>query len=421
MSDLFPLLGLLLVAIGVGIVAARFRIPYTIGLVVFGFALGVIAERTTIPGLSSAVASLFTPTFFFDVLLPPIIFEAAIHVNFRYLWAHLRIVLFLVLGGVLFTTVFTGVLVGYLTAIPLTAALLLAAILSPTDPIAVVDMFRRLRVPEELSTIVESESILNDAVGVVLFVVLLGLVETGSVSVVGSIFQFLWLVGGGIGVGLLAAGGLFLLHRRLNDASVETALTVVAAFGSFLLATDLGASGIIATAITGIAVGSWVAPRAMESAVREVVNSFWGVLVYIVNSLVFLSIGLLFTLTTLITYLPLILLVSVLLVLGRAIFVYAYRLVVRRSTDPAARLPSAWYGTITLAGVRGVIPVVLALSLLTTTTTLPDSTVRTILAVVLGVAFLSVVVNNLVAEYYVDRHFATKGEAANGSSPTRSP
>ena len=397
MSDLFPLLGLLLVAIGVGIVAARFRIPYTIGLVVFGFALGVIAERTTIPGLSSAVASLFTPTFFFDVLLPPIIFEAAIHVNFRYLWAHLRIVLFLVLGGVLFTTVFTGVLVGYLTAIPLTAALLLAAILSPTDPIAVVDMFRRLRVPEELSTIVESESILNDAVGVVLFVVLLGLVETGSVSVVGSIFQFLWLVGGGIGVGLLAAGGLFLLHRRLNDASVETALTVVAAFGSFLLATDLGASGIIATAITGIAVGSWVAPRAMESAVREVVNSFWGVLVYIVNSLVFLSIGLLFTLTTLITYLPLILLVSVLLVLGRAIFVYAYRLVVRRSTDPAARLPSAWYGTITLAGVRGVIPVVL------------------------GVAFLSVVVNNLVAEYYVDRHFATKGEAANGSSPTRSP
>ena len=316
MTDLFPLLALLLIGIGLVVVAERLRFPYPVALVLLGFGLGIFLEAFALDGLKDAASSLFTPRFFFDVLLPPIIFEAAIHVDFRLLRARLGLILLLVFGGVLFTTIFTGLLVGYLTALPLTAALLLAATLSPTDPIAVVEMFRRLKVPAELSTIVESESLFNDAVGVILFILVLGVAQSGTVSFGAATLQFVWLVVGGILIGGLAAGGVYLLHRRLNDASVETALTVVVAYGAFLLATDLGTSGITATAIAGIALGTWIAPRAIEPEVREAIASFWRVLVFIVNALVFLSLGLLFTLTNLETYLPLILLVTALLFTG---------------------------------------------------------------------------------------------------------
>jgi CPA1 family monovalent cation:H+ antiporter len=409
MTDLFPLLALLLIGIGLVVVAERLRFPYPVALVLLGFGLGIFLEAFALNGLKDAAASLFTPRFFFDVLLPPIIFEAAIHVDFRLLRARLGLIVLLVFGGVLFTTIFTGLLVGYLTALPLTAALLLAATLSPTDPIAVVEMFRRLRVPSELSTIVESESLFNDAVGVILFLVLLGVAESGTLSLGAAALQFTWLVVGGILIGLLAAGGVYLIHRRLNDASVETALTVVVAYGAFLLATDLGTSGITATAIAGIVMGTWIAPRAMTSEVREAIASFWRVVVFIVNALVFLSIGLLFTLTNLETYLPLILLVTALLFAGRAIFVYLARAATERRAPAPERLPSSWYGTIALAGVRGAIPVVLALSLLETTTQLGPSTIRTVLSVVIGVAVLSIVINNLFAEWYVSRRFGPEG------------
>src|SRR5580692_4967645 len=142
MFDFVPFLILIVLAVLVVIVAGRLRFPYTIALVRLGF--------TTLP---VSLASLLTPTFFFDILLPPIIFEAAIHIDARILRRRLGIVLFLVFVGVLFTTLFTGLLIAYLFALPLLAGLLLASILSPTDPVAVIDLFRRLDVPAELSTI----------------------------------------------------------------------------------------------------------------------------------------------------------------------------------------------------------------------------------------------------------------------------
>lgn len=405
MLSLVPLLILLTAAIVVVIVARRLHVPYTIALVVLGFAFGLGATALGGVPLAANVRALFSPDLFFSVLLPPIIFEAALHVNFRRLRGRTALILSLAFLGVVFTTVFTGLLVAFLTPLSLVAAVLLAAILSPTDPIAVVDLFKRLRVPEELATIVESESLLNDAVGVILFVVLLSAVQGGSYSPLHYVGQFAYLVGGGLAVGLGVAGLVYLLCRQLDDPSVEAAVSVVAAYGSFLLADGIGASGLIACVIAGIAVGNWVAPRAMALGSRDALNVFWSVVVYIANSVIFLSMGLLFALGQLVDYAGLIVVVTVVMTLGRAAFVYLHRPLTRPG---GSRLPDSWYAMIAISGIRGAIPVVLALSLLTTVTTLAPATVSAIVASVLGSAFISIVAGNLVAGWYARRQFGPR-------------
>ncbi len=404
MISITPFLVLLTIAVVIVIGARRLHVPYTIALVVLGFVIGLLANDLSIVPLTTSERSLFGQNLFFNLILPPIIFEAALHVNYRFLRQRAGIILALAFLGVLFTTLFTGLLVAYLTGLSLVAALLLAAILSPTDPIAIVDLFRRIRVPEELATIVESESLLNDAVGVILFVVIFQVVSVGSFDPIATVESFGVLTLGGVAIGLLVAGLVYLLHRELHDPPVETALSVVAAYGSFLLAQAVGASGIIACAIAGIAVGTWVAPRAMDAEVRHSLNDFWAVVVYIANSFLFLAMGLLFALSSLVDYLGLILLVVVVMSIGRVAFVYAHRPL---SSPGRTRLPDTWYNVIAISGIRGAIPIVLALSLLANPATLSSGTVDAIVASVLGVAFVSIVAGNIAADWYVRREFGT--------------
>jgi len=408
MADIVPLLTLLIIAIIVVIVSTRIRFPYTAALVLLGAAIGLLGQRFGPLASLRADETLFSTGFFFNVLLPPIIFEAAIHIDFRQLRARAPLILFLVFVGVIFTTAFTGLLVSWIAGIPLLVALLLAAILSPTDPIAVVDLFRRLKVPSELATIVESESLLNDAVGVITFLVILGLLTGGGWSAAGVTLQFVQLTFGGIAIGLLAAGGVYVLHRHLNDPAVETALSIVVAYGSFLAAQSVGASGIIATSIAGIAVGTWIAPRAMDAAVQHTVSTFWGVIIYVVNSIIFLSMGLLVAVSNLPANLFLIALVFATLVLGRGAFVYVHRPLATALRGPGARLPASWYNVLTMAGIRGAIPVVLALSLVTSSAPLSAGLESSIASVVIGVALASVVAGNLVADWYVRRTFGAR-------------
>lgn len=402
MVAITPLLVLLVVAALIVLIAKQLRVPYTVALLLLGLGIGLAGSVVGFTPLESAVRELLSPGLFFDLILPPIIFEAALHVKFPLLRRRAGLILSLAFLGVIFTTLFTGTLVAYVTALPIAAAFLLAAILSPTDPIAIVDLFRRLRVPEELSTIVESEALLNDAAGVILFVVLLQLIRTGTTDPLFAAGQFAFLTLGGVAMGLAVAGLVYLLHRELHDPAVETALSVVTAYGAFLLAQAIGASGIIACAIAGVAVGSYVAPRAMDPEVRHSLFDFWSVIVYVANSLIFLAMGIVIAHSQVLAYLGLIAAVVVVMTVGRAAFVFLHRpLSVRGRT----RLPPSWYHIIAISGIRGAIPVVLALSLLTTSTGLGSSSVDAIVASVLGVAFVSIVAGNLVADWYVKRAF----------------
>jgi len=348
---------------------------------------------------------LFSTETFFGILLPPLIYEAALHVNFALLRSRVWMILAFAFLGVVVSTLVTGLLVNISTAIPLASALLVGAILSPTDPVAVVDLFKRVHVPAQLSTIIESESLLNDAVGIVAFTTILQVLNQGNFEIASVVSSFAILVLLGLGTGVGFAALAYALHRFVDDPNIETVVSVVMAYGSFHVAQALGGSGILSTLVTGIMTGTWVIPRAMNNQVRDALFSFWSVIAYIVNSIIFLSMGLIVNLSNVLSNLPLILVVFGFVTIARASFIYSH--IPLSGLPRISRLPLTWYNTLTLAGVRGAIPIVLALTLSATALPIPAATTTTIISVVIGVALLSVTFQSFIAGWYVKKHFGS--------------
>jgi CPA1 family monovalent cation:H+ antiporter len=402
----FPaIIVLLVIAVAIAIVSNRLRVPYSISLVVFGVVLSLAASLFPILGRVSGQGGLFSEDVFFGILLPPLIYEAALHINFRSLRSRLRLILFFTFIGVIVSTILTGLIVSALTGISIVFALLLGAILSPTDPIGVIELFKRTRVPEQLSITVEAESLLNDGVGIVVFVAVSQEIQLGNFQLIASIQEFAFLAGGGLGLGLLFGGLAYVLHRRVDDPNIETVLSVVMAYGSYNAATTLGVSGIICTAVVGIATGTWVMPKAISEASRTTLLSFWNVAVYIVNSLIFLSMGLLVDLIRVFQIIPLIAVVLIFLTLARVAFVYGSLPLSRLLSRESIGTPISWYNVLVLSGVRGAIPIVLALSLFQSSLPIPPDTKELIVSIVIGTAVLSITLQNVVASWYVKRTF----------------
>ena len=396
---------LLVIAVVIAIVTYRLKVPYSIGLVLFGVLIGALSLQ--IPSLRGITGKtgLFSTETFFGILLPPLIYEAALHVNFALLRSRVWMILAFAFLGVVVSTLVTGLLVNISTAIPLASALLVGAILSPTDPVAVVDLFKRVHVPAQLSTIIESESLLNDAVGIVAFTTILQVLNQGNFEIASVVSSFAILVLLGLGTGVGFAALAYALHRFVDDPNIETVVSVVMAYGSFHVAQALGGSGILSTLVTGIMTGTWVIPRAMNNQVRDALFSFWSVIAYIVNSIIFLSMGLIVNLSNVLSNLPLILVVFGFVTIARASFIYSH--IPLSGLPRISRLPLTWYNTLTLAGVRGAIPIVLALTLSATALPIPAATTTTIISVVIGVALLSVTFQSFIAGWYVKKHFGS--------------
>jgi Na+:H+ antiporter len=394
---------LLVVAITIAIVCYGLRVPYSIGLVLFGVLIGAASLYVPSLGGLAGQTGLFSKDVFFGILLPPLVYEAAIHVNYSLLRSRVSLILAFAFLGVILSTVITGFLVSEFTTIPLIFALLVGAILSPTDPVAVFDLFKRVRVPAPLSTIIESESLLNDGVGIVVFLAILQVVGKGSVSVSVILGILSVSVLGGLATGVAFAAASYLPHKYVEDPNIETVFSLVMAYGSFHVAEAVGASGIISLAVTGIVMGTWVIPRTMEKQTKEALFSFWSVAAYISNSIIFLSMGLLVNLRVVFQNLPIILVVFCFVTLARASFIY-FHLPLSRLPG-VSKLPLTWYNTLTVAGVRGAIPVVLALTLSASALPIPEATVTTLVSVVIGVALLSTTVQSAVAGWYVNKTF----------------
>src|SRR5437870_4644188 len=173
-----------------------------------------------IPSLASVfrerAAGLFSSDIFFEILLPPLIYEAAIHVNYGLLRSRVWSILAFAFIGVILSTIITGLLMTSFTGTPFVFAILVGAILSPTDPVAVLSLVKRVKLPEQLSTIIESESIVNDAVGIVVFTSVLSIIGRGSFDLLPSFASFGYLVLGGliIGMGFAALG--YYIHRYID-------------------------------------------------------------------------------------------------------------------------------------------------------------------------------------------------------------
>ncbi len=274
---------LLLVALVVSVVAKRFRLPYTVGLVVIGLALTFFS---TLPDVE------ILPELIMGLLVPPLLFEASFHIRLSDLRRDFGLIMLLAIPGVVITTFLVGGAVQQGTGMALPIALVFGALIAATDPVAVVALFKQLGVPKRLQILLEGESLFNDGTAIVMFWLMLGIAQLeGDFVLTDSLFDFVSVAGGGVLIGIILGFFASQAIRRINDPLVETAITTILAFGAYLLAEDVHVSGVLAVVVAGIVSGN-VGPRGMSPSTRIVVNNFWEYIAFIANSLIFLLIGL---------------------------------------------------------------------------------------------------------------------------------
>ena len=278
------LLLVLMVAVGgLSVLAGAVRVPYPIVLVLGGLVLGFV------PGVPSAElpADLVLVLF-----LPPLLYQAAFFSSPRDLWANARPITLLAVGLVLVTICAVATVAQALVrGLPWAAAFALGAIVAPTDPLAATAIARRLGVPRRLVTVLEGESLVNDATALVAYRLAVAAVVAGSFTLWEAGLRFVVGAVGGVVIGL-AVGWLFAeARRRIEDSVVEIVLSVVTGYAAYLPAELLGVSGVLAAVTAGLYVG-WHAPELASPSTRLLGFSFWEVLVYLLNAVLFVLVGL---------------------------------------------------------------------------------------------------------------------------------
>jgi len=340
---------LILVVTLVAIAVRRLRIPYTVALVVVGLAL-TLQRRPAIQ---------LSPDVILGLLVPPLVFEAAFQVDFAQLRRSLPRILLLAVPGVALTTLIVGGLVALLVPLALPVALVFGALISATDPVAVVALFRSLGAPRRLALLVEGESLLNDGTAIVLYDLVLVIVLTGQFSPLQGLLDFLRVSIGGVVTGLLLGWLVSEALARIDDSLIETTLTTLLAFGSYLLAQELHVSGVLAVVAAGLINGN-VGPRGMGPSTRIMLANFWDYVAFLATSLVFLLIGLQVNLSELVAGWQPILWAVLAVLAARMIVVYGVGWICSRLGDA---IPLAWDHVLAWGGLRGAISLALALSL----------------------------------------------------------
>ena len=351
-------LALFCVATAVALIARRFKLPYTVALVLAGLALGS-AHAFNPPHL--------TKDLLYAVFLPGLLFEAAFHLEFRRFWQNKLAVFSLAIPGVIAAVALTTLLLvpvvnstGLGTHFSLRDGLVFAALIAATDPIAVVALFKTLGAPKRLAVLVEGESLLNDGTAVVIFTLILSFVLGHPTSVPMAALDFVRVVGMGGLIGAAAGYGTSLIIHRVDDPMIEMTLTTVAAYGSFIAAEHFHYSGVIATVTAGMLCGNHAARTGMSASTRVAVTSFWDYLAFALNSLIFLLIGFEVRLDTLFAAWKAVLVAYLAVTIARAAVTHLVALALRRTRE---RIPASWATVLTWGGLRGALSMVLALGL----------------------------------------------------------
>ncbi|MFW2367832.1 MAG: cation:proton antiporter [Desulforhopalus sp.] len=370
LTNIVVVVGLIFTASISAIVAKKARVPYTIGLLVVGILIGYFSSRIEI--LAPVREVQLTPEIILFLILPTLLFEASINIDAKILLRNLVPILILATVGLLISMVIVGVGISAATPLSLAAALVFGALISATDPVAVIALFKELGVPKRLSTLVDGESLFNDATAIVIFNILLVIIAAGtafnSSIVVSGVGQFLLVFFGGLAVGLILGGVFFwIVSLSKQDHLVQAALTSVLAYMAYIVAEHfLHVSGVMAVVAAGI-LGSWSAKRAFDDSMRHYITEFWEYLAFIANSLIFLLMGLteyhLFE--DISRYQDLagyIVMAFVLTIVARLIVVYGLTPLTNRIA-PGAHVANSDKAVMFWGGLRGAIPLALALGL----------------------------------------------------------
>ncbi len=353
---------LLFIAAMVAIVVRRIRLPYTVALVLVGLILSFFPNFLGFSVSSDLILA---------ILVPPLVFEATLHIPWRKLKKDLLPVLLLAFGGTLVGTFLVGGLVHFL-GISWAAALAFGALISATDPVAVIAFFRSLGVSKRLTILVEGESLFNDGVAIVIFNLALAAgTISGSFGLGEALRQFFIVAFGGVAVGVtLGYVVSYIILKNVDDHLIETATTVALAFGSFVVAESFGQfigveglhfSGILAVVAAGLMVGN-IGFQNTSPTTKLTLDNFWEFLSFVVNSLVFLLIGLEIELTQLRPNIIPIIVAVLAIILSRGVIIYTFSWVYGRF-QPQNRIPFNFQHVMYWGGLRGAISLALALSI----------------------------------------------------------
>jgi Na+/H+ antiporter len=274
--------GLLLAVAVLAMLARKLHIPYPILFVIGGLLLGWI------PGLPKV---RLDPELVFLFFLPPLLFPAALFTSWRDFRANLRPISLLAIGLVLFTTVAVAYLAHYFMRLPLAAGFVLGAIISPPDAIAATAIAERLKVPRRIVTILEGESLVNDATALVAYGFAVLAVKTGSFSLAPAVGQFFFVGIGGILTGLAVGWLAQQFHKRVDDAPIEITVSLLTPFFAYLVAEQLAVSGVLAVVTAGLYLGRRM-PELLTFKTRLQGGPVWEMVEFLLNGFVFILIGL---------------------------------------------------------------------------------------------------------------------------------
>jgi CPA1 family monovalent cation:H+ antiporter len=401
------LLLVLMVAVGgLSMLAGTVRVPYPILLVLGGLVLGFV------PGVPPAE---LPPDLVLVLFLPPLLYQAAFFSSPRDLRADARAITLLAVGLVLATmSAVAAVAHTLIGGLPWAAAFTLGAIVAPTDPLAATAIARRLGVPRRLVTVLEGESLVNDASALVAYRLAVAAVVAGSFSLWGAGLQFVGRGIGGVAIGLAVGWLIAEARRRIEDPVVEIVLSVVTGYAAYLPAELMGASGVLAAVTAGLYVG-WRAPELASPSTRLLGFSFWEVLVYLLNAVLFVLVGLqLHPILTGVSgssaavLLGQAALVSAVVIAVRIVWgfsvPYLVRALDRRPAQRARRVGARERLVASWSGMRGAVSLAAALALpLETSTGQPFPQRNLIIFVTFGVIFATLVLQGLSLPWLIRR------------------
>ena len=274
---------LLIAGLALALAAPRLKLPYPILLVLGGLLLGFV------PGLPRFTLD---PDLIFLLFLPPLIYASAWFTSWRDFKRNLRPISLLAIGLVFFTTIFVAIVAhAIIPGLPWAVAFVLGAIVSPTDAVAATSIMERLSIPRRIVTVLEGESLVNDASGIVAYQFAVVAVTTGAFSLADAGVQFVVESVGGIAIGLAIGWCLTQIHRRLNNPTLEIIMTLLTPFAAYLLADTLHTSGVLAT----VAAGLYLTRKSsvlFSAQTRQQALAVWNILVFLLNGLTFIFIGL---------------------------------------------------------------------------------------------------------------------------------
>ena len=359
------LIGLLLLAITMQPLARRIHLPFTATLVIAGFAA---SELFVSSGFDTGIRAAGFHDLIFFVFLPILIFESAYNINARILCQNLLPILILAIPLMLLSTLITAALVycgiGHPTGFPWIAALLTGALLSATDPVAVVAMFKQMGVPPRLAILVEGESLFNDAAAIVVFGVFIAIAtgSDGPMTLSDASLHFAHVFFGGILVGGIT-GLLFTgIVRLLQDTVTRSLATVISAYVSFVLAESfLHVSGVMSVLVTGLILGHMIHHVKADTSVGFI-KELWEFNAFVANALVFLLMGVVTTIGMFEErWLAMLIGIAAVLV-ARAIGIFAFVPLLNKAT-PIEPISRAYQAVMMWGGLRGAVTLALALSL----------------------------------------------------------